>query len=102
MSHDDRKKRRQERKKQLRINSQLKKKLFKDMFMAPCCYCKLVFMMDDLTIEHITPRCLGSSNEPHNIALACAPCNQAKGREAYFHKKQLMKEKYEEYTSKHC
>jgi len=51
--------------------------------------------MDELTIEHIIPRSLGGTNDDANIALACPPCNQKKGREAWFLKKKLGKEKYE-------
>lgn len=79
-----RKQRRKERKKQLKINHQLKNKLYAGVFLAPCCYCRLVFMIDDLTIEHIRPLSFGGSNDPSNIDLACGPCNHKRGRESYF------------------
>lgn len=86
------KERRKARKKQQQINSQLKKRLFKDVFIAPCRYCKKIFIINELTIEHIIPRVFGGTNEDSNIDLACAPCNQQKGKEAWFLKKFLMKE----------
>lgn len=86
---------RQRRKKQLRINTQLKRRLFGHIFLSPCCYCKQVFFIADLTIEHLQPRSLGGTNIDSNIALACAPCNQEKGREAWFLKKKLGKEKHQ-------
>ncbi len=93
--------RRRKRKKQLKINTQLKKRLFGSMCFAPCCYCLNVFFMDQLTIEHITPLSLGGTNEDANIALACAPCNQEKGKEAWYFKRKLLKEQYEQHSSQH-
>lgn len=85
-----RKQKRIQKKKQLHINQQLKKKLFPLSFIAPCYYCKYVFMFSQLTVEHIIPLSFGGTNEPNNIALACAPCNHQKGKEAYFEKRNLM------------
>lgn len=93
--------RRNRRKKQLRTNNKLKKRLFGHLFCAPCSYCKKVFMFDDLTVEHIVPLTLDGTNEDSNIALACAPCNQQKGREAWVVKKQLMREHYEQHPAQH-
>jgi 5-methylcytosine-specific restriction endonuclease McrA len=83
------------RKKQLRINGQIKKRLFGHLILAPCFYCKKVFLVDQLTIEHLLPLTLGGTNVDNNIALACAPCNHEKGRETWFLKKKLGKEKYQ-------
>jgi 5-methylcytosine-specific restriction endonuclease McrA len=85
-------KRRKNRKAQFKINKNLKKTLFKNIAFAPCYYCKFAFVIDNLTIEHILPRCLGGTNEPNNITLACAPCNQTKGRESWMFKKKLLKQ----------
>lgn len=96
--------RRKARKKQQRINTQLKKRLYKNVFMAPCCYCKNVFFITELTIEHVIPRCQGGTNDDNNIALACAPCNQEKGREAWFLKKDRLRiknENYQQHTTQH-
>lgn len=77
------KERRRLRKRQLRINTSLKKKLYQGVIITPCCYCKRVFLVSELTIEHITPRLFGGTNDPENIDLACPPCNQQRGREAF-------------------
>lgn len=87
-------KRRTKKKQQQRINSSLKKRLYKNVFMAPCCYCNRVFLIDKLTIEHIVPLSRGGTNEDSNIALACAPCNQEKGRIAWFQNKEIKKHEY--------
>lgn len=72
------------RRKQNKINQKLKNKLFGHLFMMPCFYCKKVFMVNDLTVEHIIPLCLNGTNDPINITLACAPCNHEMGRQAWF------------------
>lgn len=93
MSYQDEfKTRRCRRKRQFRINAQLKKRLFGTLAFCPCCYCKYVFLVEKLTIEHIIPHSLGGTNDDANIALACGPCNQKKGREAWFIKKNIIKE----------
>lgn len=84
--------RRQKRRKQQVINGRLRKTLLKDSVFDVCCYCNHAFLGQDLTIEHIVPICLGGSNELHNIALACAPCNQARGREVWLARRKLIRE----------
>jgi len=71
------------RKKQRRINCQLRKKILGERQFANCCYCKETFASKDLTIEHKIPICLGGTSNIDNIDIACAPCNQARGREAW-------------------
>ncbi len=92
--------RRKWRKKQLRINASIKNRLFGHLFMAPCCYCKFVFLVKNLTIEHLVPHTLGGGNDDDNIALACAPCNKQKGQEAWSLKK-IIRKRYinEQYSS---
>jgi 5-methylcytosine-specific restriction endonuclease McrA len=79
--------RRRKRKRQLRINQSLKRKLCNNITSAPCCYCKEIFTIEKLTIEHLVPHILGGTNEESNIALACTTCNQQRGREAWFLRK---------------
>lgn len=83
--------RRRERKRQLRINKSLKRRLFGHLVISSCYYCKKVFLVDNLTIEHLKPLLFGGTNSDDNIALACAPCNQEKGKEAWFQKRNLLK-----------
>lgn len=85
--------RRKRRRKQLAINNKLKRKLIPNNDFGICCYCKNTFNAKELTIEHKTPICLGGTSEIENIDLACAPCNQLKGREAWFYKRNLLKGK---------
>lgn len=87
--------------KQKRINTQLKKKLFGHLFISPCYYCKEVFIVGELTIEHIIPLCLNGTNESNNIALACQPCNHSRGRQSWFQKQEINRKNYEQYPSQY-
>jgi len=58
-------------------------------------------MVTELTVEHIVPLCLGGTNDPANIALACAPCNHERGRDAWMNKKSAYKRHNEQYYSQH-
>ena len=40
-----------------------------------CAWCGAT---DNLTIDHIVPRCFGGTNEQHNLQILCAPCNAQK------------------------
>lgn len=84
--------RRRKRRKQQAINLKLKKVLMANNQFAICCYCKNTFAANQLTIEHKIPICLGGTSDIQNVDLACAPCNQAKGREAWLYKRSLIKE----------
>lgn len=86
--------RRKNRKLQFKINNKLKKVLTKDIFISPCCYCRKAFLISDLTIEHLVPLCLGGTNELSNVDLACGPCNQSRGRDSWFLRRELLKSNY--------
>jgi 5-methylcytosine-specific restriction endonuclease McrA len=45
-----------------------------------CAYCGIKDV--PLNVEHIVPRARGGSNRVGNLAIACEPCNQAKGARA--------------------
>jgi len=44
-----------------------------------CAYCKKTDV--PLEVEHIVPRVRGGSDRVSNLALACVPCNQRKGKQ---------------------
>ena len=57
------------------------------MWVGRCLFCqaKLVVPLDgdadrQVTVEHIIPRFHGGTDDPENLALACAQCNGEKGR----------------------
>lgn len=41
-----------------------------------CRYCGAT---DDLTIDHLIPRCRGGNDKPSNLVVACRSCNSSKG-----------------------
>ena|SRR5208282_4981035 len=93
--------RKYKRKKQMKLNVQLKKRLFGHLIIAPCCYCRKVFFYTELTVEHLIPLCLGGTNDPDNIALACSPCNHSRGQEAWVQKRILNKKYHEECSTQY-
>jgi 5-methylcytosine-specific restriction endonuclease McrA len=34
-------------------------------------------------VEHVTPRCVGGTNDPSNLVLSCSTCNSKKGKKSY-------------------
>lgn len=93
--------RKHNRRKQNKINNKLKRKLFGHLTLSPCYYCKKIFLVEDLTIEHLLALCLGGGNDPSNIALACSPCNKNQGRLAWFEKQKENKKLYEQYFAQY-
>jgi 5-methylcytosine-specific restriction endonuclease McrA len=47
-----------------------------------CQYCGVKPPKDELTIDHITPRCKGGRSTWENVVLACQKCNSRKGSKA--------------------
>ena len=43
-----------------------------------CAYCNKVFPRDELTVDHIIPRCRGGTSNWANTVSACRPCNALK------------------------
>ena len=87
--------RRRTRRQQLRINNKFKKSILKDKLIDICCYCNKAFLVENLTIEHVVPLSWGGTNDITNIDLACAPCNQQRGRESWLMKRELVKNQYQ-------
>lgn len=44
-----------------------------------CAYCRRRFMTEDLTFDHVLPRCKGGKTCWENIVSCCIPCNSSKG-----------------------
>lgn len=47
-----------------------------------CAYCGT--SPNFLTIDHVTPRSQGGTNEPDNLLPACKNCNESKGSRSLF------------------
>jgi 5-methylcytosine-specific restriction protein A len=81
--------RKRKRNKQTRFNSQFKKRV--PEVLHSCHYCKLYFLTQDLTVEHLIPLSFGGTNDLANLVLACETCNQNKGKESWELKRKLMR-----------
>lgn len=44
-----------------------------------CQYCEKVFKSEELTLDHVIPKCRGGENTWENLVTACKKCNQKKG-----------------------
>lgn len=44
-----------------------------------CPYCEIVFLFDNLTIDHIVPRAEGGTDDMENLDCVCGSCNLKKG-----------------------
>lgn len=44
-----------------------------------CAFCGRTLTDETATLDHLHPKARGGENRPHNLALACGPCNTAKG-----------------------
>lgn len=45
-----------------------------------CQYCGQRFATQELTFDHVVPRCLGGKTNWKNVVTACIACNHRKGR----------------------
>jgi 5-methylcytosine-specific restriction endonuclease McrA len=46
---------------------------------ARCFYCRVSLRAKRINVEHVLPMSRGGDNRSHNLVLACADCNKAKG-----------------------
>ncbi len=58
---------------------QIKKVLSFDNKEYPCIFCREVYSIENLTIEHIVPKKHNGSNRLSNLALSCIRCNRNRG-----------------------
>jgi 5-methylcytosine-specific restriction endonuclease McrA len=57
----------------------LHRRAIKEYFNCQCVYCGVKHEPDELTLDHIKPRCRGGSSFTNNLVPSCKKCNQAKG-----------------------
>ena len=51
----------------------------KEHFDHTCIYCGKTYELNQLTIDHVHPRCHGGRDILSNVVCACTKCNQEKG-----------------------
>jgi hypothetical protein len=57
----------------------LHRRAIKEAFDFNCVYCGNKYEPDELTLDHVKPRCLGGPTLTSNLVPSCKKCNQAKG-----------------------
>ena len=55
------------------------RKAIKEHFDCRCVYCGNKFALEDLTLDHVKPKCKGGETISQNLVPACVKCNQSKG-----------------------
>jgi 5-methylcytosine-specific restriction endonuclease McrA len=50
-----------------------------------CQYCNIKFSANNLTFDHLVPRCLKGKTAWENVVSACMPCNLRKGKRLLKH-----------------
>lgn len=57
----------------------LHRRAIKEHFNCQCLYCGNTYDPDELTLDHVHPRCMGGSSLTTNLIPCCRECNRAKG-----------------------
>lgn len=56
-----------------------KKQKILEQFDGRCSYCKHVFHISELTVDHLIPACRGGTEAYTNLVASCRQCNHLKG-----------------------
>lgn len=83
---------------QLGVNFNRKMVYLRDEY--TCQYCGSKFQCDDLTLDHVTPKCMGGKLEWENVVTACTSCNFLKGAELITPRKMPVQPTYWEMARK--
>jgi hypothetical protein len=68
------------------VDTQSLREFYRQVFEKPeavCEYCRGVFCLRDITIDHRQPFVLKGKHEVSNFAVSCLPCNLKKGEKPY-------------------
>ena len=55
-----------------------------------CQYCYIKFLANDLTFDHLIPKCIGGKTVWTNVVSACTSCNLKKGRKILKHTDMML------------
>ena len=83
---------------QLGVNFNRKMVYLRDEY--TCQYCGSQFQVDDLTLDHVTPKSLGGKLDWENVVTACMSCNFMKGADLIVPKKKPAQPNYWEMARK--
>jgi len=60
-------------------SKRLWRRAVKEHFNCTCVYCGESYEFNQLTLDHVKPRCKGGESVTKNLVPACRACNQGKG-----------------------
>ena len=60
-------------------SKRLWRRAIKEHFNCTCVYCGETYEFNQLTLDHVKPRCKGGESVTKNLVPACRACNQGKG-----------------------
>ena len=60
-------------------SKRLWRRAIKEHFNCQCVYCGGTYELQQLTIDHVRPKCRGGRDETANVVPSCRRCNQEKG-----------------------
>ena len=60
-------------------SKRLWRRAIKEHFNCQCVYCGENYEINELTLDHVKPRCRGGEDLTTNVVPACKKCNQDKG-----------------------
>ena len=60
-------------------SKRLWRRAIKEHFNCQCVYCGNTYEINELTLDHVKPRCRGGEDLTTNVVPACQKCNQGKG-----------------------
>ena len=60
-------------------SKRLWRRAIKEHFNCTCVYCGENYEINELTLDHVKPRCRGGEDLTTNVVPACKKCNQDKG-----------------------
>ena len=60
-------------------SKRLWRRAIKEHFNCQCVYCGGTYELQQLTIDHVRPKCKGGRDETANVVPSCQRCNQEKG-----------------------
>jgi hypothetical protein len=57
----------------------LHRRAIKEHFNCQCVYCGTIYEPEQLTLDHVRPRCHGGPTLTSNLVPSCRDCNRSKG-----------------------
>ncbi len=66
-------------------SKRLWRRAVKEHFDCTCVYCGETYELQNLTIDHVHPKCKGGEDITTNVVSSCRRCNQEKGSQHWLY-----------------